>query len=549
ARRVPVRVVGPQGEPVPDARVTLGYGSVGLLRHTAKTDADGRARVGPVVPGPYMISADADGFLPSEPIGVDVRGDVDPPEHLLTLIAPAGIAGKVVDHGGRAIAGARVVVDGEALYTPATSATRAAAFDAVARPGGSLGVTEGKVPAIPMVRPSQGDALGDGASFTILTDGAGTFQLGALMPGTYRLRAVHDRFAESDEVIVDLAPGQQVTGVRLVLGEGALISGRVRDENGQPIAGVRVEFEDGAAVYTDDRGVFDAGLRRGRQVITLRKQGLIPQVIELDVGEQPVDLERVMAVADGEFEARVRDGNNQPIADVRLSLDPDGELAPVEFAWTDKRGVVELRGLVPGRATVTLEHPDFATVERRVQITTAATLVEFTLEEGWSVIVVVRDEASRDPLADATVEAFGRVHRVGVDGSVVLDQLAVDSFSVTARAPGRVPRTRTVRRDGDDEVLVDLDEGGAVEGQVQDDLGEPVAGAAVRVERRDGEVLARTRTRIDGSFAFQGLGVGDVYVVAEPPIALRALLAETSEATDILGGRVTRDVIVRLQRK
>ncbi|HLT37054.1 MAG TPA: carboxypeptidase-like regulatory domain-containing protein, partial [Enhygromyxa sp.] len=67
AFRVPIRVVDPEGDPVPGARVTIGYSQIGMLQKVAETDAEGRARVGPVVPGPYFVHADADGFLPPEP--------------------------------------------------------------------------------------------------------------------------------------------------------------------------------------------------------------------------------------------------------------------------------------------------------------------------------------------------------------------------------------------------------------------------------------------------------------------------------------------------
>jgi hypothetical protein len=73
AHRVPVEVVDADGAPVPGARVTVGYASVGLLQRVAQADETGRARVGPLVPGPYLLTADAEGFLPSEPLELDLR--------------------------------------------------------------------------------------------------------------------------------------------------------------------------------------------------------------------------------------------------------------------------------------------------------------------------------------------------------------------------------------------------------------------------------------------------------------------------------------------
>jgi hypothetical protein len=211
AQRVPVKVVSPDGSPVPKARVTLGYASVGLLQQIAETDELGEASLGPVVPGPYMVRADADGYLPSESAAVEVGGAAVE-RQTLTLVRPGRIVGTVVDDDGRPVPEASIVVDADTLYSPGEAMIRARTFGALQR-AGSLGVTRGSVPPIPLV--GEGE---DEAGTWDQSDERGDFSLDLLMPGRYRLRAVHGLYASSATVTVDLSPGEREDGVVLTLG-------------------------------------------------------------------------------------------------------------------------------------------------------------------------------------------------------------------------------------------------------------------------------------------------------------------------------------------
>src|SRR5690606_2435453 len=129
------------------------------------------------------------------------------------------------------------------------------------------------------------------------------------------------------------------------------LTGVVRSANGQPIAGVSVDLGDGLVLTTDERGVFDAGHRRGRQTLVLRGVGLIPKQVEVDLGPgkgRGLDLEVELEPATGRFEGRVVDGNNQPIANVEVELRPLDGLSPSQITWTDDRGLYQLDELAPG---------------------------------------------------------------------------------------------------------------------------------------------------------------------------------------------------------
>ncbi len=547
AARVPVAVVDAEGQPVADARVLLRYGTLGMLPRMATTDAAGTALPGPVVPGPYMVHVDADGYLPAEPVAVDVRTDVALPRQTIALMRPASLSGQVVDGTGLGVAGAEVMVESEALYTPGLSSVRASAFSALVA-GGSLGVTRGTVPPIPLSGTSSLDALGlpsQVSDQTVHTSSDGRFSLRNLPPGAYRLHARHPDFAASDSRLFELDSGESRTGVVLRLEDGTHLDGRVLNTNLQPIAGARVEFDDGTSVLTDSRGMFDGGYRRGRQRLVIRADGMVPQELTVVLGSRPKTVDTQLVVADSWLKGRVVDGNLQPIVGVRVRLDPVGGLAPTEFRWTDGRGVFEFDALAPGRVELALHHPDYAPVTRR---TPTKQDLELTLFPGWDLEIFVRTPVRGDPIADAVVKVGTDEHAVDEEGRLQLSHLTGDSIKAVVRAPGRLTEYVEISREGAGEFTVELEEASGMQGVITDERGEPVAGATIIVRDLDGVEVARTTSRAGGFWQAMGLAEGDYEVEAIPPPTLQALLAPVAQDSDVLRGHVTREVDLRFDR-
>lgn len=548
AYRIPVRVISPDGSPVVGARVTVGYASVGLLQQVGETGPEGQVAIGPTVPGPYVIRADADGFLPSETLNVDL-GASPLPTQTLTLVRPGRIGGTVVDEDGLPVADANIVVDSENLYSFGEGVARAGTFTALLR-GGSLGVTRGAVPPIPLLAAMEGSSAESGLMAS--SDEAGRFSLELLMPGTYRLRAVHGRFAASPTAVLTIGPGTTREGVLLVLGRGVHLGGRLLDGNRRPLVGVRVELEDGTELLTDNFGVFDAGYRRGRERLVLRGPGLIPQVVEVELGRKDVEIERILLPAEGAIEGRVRDGNDQPIAGVRVTLTPRDGLSATTVAWTDERGLFTLSELSPGAAELELEHPDYAPAMRdlRVPGRPGAAPVELRLVAGWSLTLSVRARGTGAPIAGARIEIDDRLWATDESGTVTVSRLAGDEARVMVRAGGWVGQGESVARpaSGEASLRFELDEAAGMEGEVADERGEPVGGARVRILNRDGATLAEVTTTADGRWSAPDLPEGDVVVEAIPPPALSEILGPVTVDSDVRRGYVTRDVDLRLDR-
>jgi protocatechuate 3,4-dioxygenase beta subunit len=87
----------------------------------------------------------------------------------------------------------------------------------------------------------------EGGNYTASTDSDGHFKVDNVTPGHYRLfvertgfAGVNEREMKSDTNVVAVLPGQALDNLVLRMLATAVISGRVTDEDGDPMAGVRV---------------------------------------------------------------------------------------------------------------------------------------------------------------------------------------------------------------------------------------------------------------------------------------------------------------------
>ncbi|KIG17403.1 hypothetical protein DB30_03322 [Enhygromyxa salina] len=549
AFRVPVRVVDPDGEPISGARVTLGYSQIGMLQKTAETDPDGRAQVGPVVPGPYFVHADADGYLPPEAVEVEVgMQGFEGAEQVVVLIRPAKLEGVVVDEDDRPVAGAEVLLDSDVAFSVGEGDSRRRMFAAaIGASDGSLGVTQGAVLDIPLFAEDEDE----GGIGVIVTDEHGRFEVDSLLPGSYRIWARHGEHAGSAVTTLELRSGEVHAGLKLRLREGVPLTGVVRSANGQPLVGIQIDLGDGMILTTDDRGVFDAGFRRGDQRLVLRGVGMIPKQVEVELGDAPMDLEVELSPANGRFEGRVVDGNNQPIADVEVELRPLDGLSASLITWTDARGLYGFDQLAPGRVQIDFSHGGHVPASSDAVVDERAGLRhEIVLDAGWAATVLVRSAVRGDPIAGVELVAGHAQATTDKQGTASLTQLVGESAQLELRAAGWVAKTVELRRDGAAlvRVTVELVEGGSISGTIDDDVGDPVASATIEIRSTRGELLGSTRSNGRGEWIVEGIPAGDVEVRAEPPPSSSAVLAPVELRSDIIRGEVTKAVRLRFDR-
>lgn len=112
-------VTDPNGTPIPKARVRLviWYGRSGMGQPAEPAGADGRYRLGPLIPGvKYTVQADAPGYGQASetlhPQGDEPNGAIAVPNLVLPL-ARLTLSGIVLDADGNTVAKARIYVQGQ----------------------------------------------------------------------------------------------------------------------------------------------------------------------------------------------------------------------------------------------------------------------------------------------------------------------------------------------------------------------------------------------------------------------------------------------------
>jgi protocatechuate 3,4-dioxygenase beta subunit len=170
--------------------------------------------------------------------------DGDSTELVLPLVEPAGLSGRILDSGGKGLAGVPL------SFWVGLEGHRALALD----PWGDL----------------QSVVSGEG----------GRFEAAGLPPGDLRVHIDDPRWRSLAAQVLGLQPGEQRSGLELVLLRAASLRGVVLDEFAEPVAGARVtagmrEGWGGLMVATTDaqgRYAFDAALP-GEYVLSASSEG------------------------------------------------------------------------------------------------------------------------------------------------------------------------------------------------------------------------------------------------------------------------------------
>ncbi|MBI4607153.1 MAG: carboxypeptidase regulatory-like domain-containing protein [Planctomycetes bacterium] len=398
---------------------------------------------------------------------------------------PVSIEGRVTDAGGNGVAGARVA-----------AIERVSLAEAIARDEKLL--DRRPLEALRAFQVSLGDLARRLPS--CLTAAEGTYALRGLPEGDHRVTVTHPEFIAHGERDWILVEAGRKARYDVELAPGLSISGLVRDAEGQPIAGVRVQ---------------------ARRVETARLKGfgkLVQIFVDQTEGASLLEASPVETDALGAFRL--------------TSLEPGGHdlrLVKEGYAWGEARGVPS------GTDGVAI------TLEPAIRV--AGRVVSPAREPVAGAAIVLR-EPERDvqgpagPLAVAFVDVdpFGEKERsamTGEDGGFTLGAFSRGSYELMVRAEGFPEHRRSLALEGAPLELGDvvLAESREIAGTVLSPEGLPVGGAEVWVPRpaarredrdsRKSSVLeagpawsvARSRTGERGAFRLSGLG-GEPHEVA-----------------------------------
>lgn len=486
ARRIAGRVVGPAGEPVPNASLSsvqereIGFGGHGFstsrsVESIGHTDLRGEFRTDSLPPGTFDLEVSAPGYQSREVKGLTLPEDRDLEGIEIVLDRQALLAGRVLTSAGEPLA-------------------------------------DVQIHAFPNARhEKRRQLLRENSSST---DAAGSYRI-ALPPGSYTIAA----FAQGQRVERSQIVQPGSNHLDMVIPDGQEVSGRVIDEAGDPVGGASISLQNGASTWSEADGSFTMrGVGDGTHRLTANREGFGRAAAEVVVAGGPV--------SGVELQLSPR-GSGTLLSGRLLGLPPENLREARVRAWggsghgtvqIDPDGVYRIPDLSPGEWRVTA-HAGILQAEGKVQIEPGTPEAVLDLEFPASKRLTGRILVDGQPLRGAGLTplvqkgASGGHHRTGYDGTFTIPNLPVNASGLLIQQSERgfgtiVPLSLTEDR----EILLDIATG-TLRGQVIAGTGEPVADAAILV-RGIHEALGFTfsgptgRTGEAGDFEIRSLAPG-----------------------------------------
>jgi protocatechuate 3,4-dioxygenase beta subunit len=379
----------------------------------------------------------------------------------------------------------------------------------------------------------------------------GAFELAHLSPGPQMLRALHAERAPAWSGPFEVRDGEAREGIELRLGAGGGVRGRVRGEGGEPlprqlVLASQADFDPrrrlsyGLAV-TDETGRYEIGnLPPGFHVVLWigaverayggSARGTLPVVVRREAFET---VEFGARASEGAVLAgRVLDARGSPVPGLAISIQRVGDPSPTGWRSTPSGadGSYRFAGLAPGRYGLCAgkeASPNISVVAELEVAATGETVRDLFLEDG-SISGAVADAGDGGAVAGALLllerieapgaegEFTGKV-LADLDGRYRFPFLRVGSYRLTVFDPARARaferREPLALRAGEALEGVDLrlGRGAAVRVLVQDEKGEPVAGARVLIAEptgREAAVSLDPSTDASGLYVARGLPPG-----------------------------------------
>ncbi|HEX5715070.1 MAG TPA: carboxypeptidase regulatory-like domain-containing protein [Thermoanaerobaculia bacterium] len=521
ARTLSGRVVGPEGEPVPDAEITavLTFG-LGGRSHLplARTDSAGEFQGSDLKPGLLDLQVTARGYRETWWKGVQVPQDRDPEPVTITMERGSVLEIRARDREGNPLSDVRVLV------WPTNPPERA-------------------WPRHPFGRP--------------ITDGDGLARFDDLAPGEYTVSGMTS--GRSAEANVRLGSG--TTRVDLLFEHGIAVAGRVVNEEGEPVPFATVHAAEGEGMTA--RGVSSQAdgsfvipdLEEGEYRLTASAKGYgksEPQRLRLG-GSGVEGLEfRLSREAVGAISGRVLGLPPEALSRVQVEAgDPvgwDSATSPV-----DEQGRYRLSSLRSGRWTVRAFQPNGRIVQEEVVLEPGAEAVlDLQFPEGltFSGRVALDGRPLRGAQIAATSlenQGFHAMSRADYEGRFSLGPLQPGRHSILIhRAESALGTYRIVQLQEGQEIRLEIQTGG-IQGHILSENGEPVPDAAVQFRIMDpatGQALPdlgpTVRSDAQGAFEMLSIPTG-LYTVAVKKPGYK----ETQLRVEVRPGVAVQDILLK----
>jgi hypothetical protein len=480
---------------------------------TAKTAADGTAKLAPVRGGWVGVQVTAAGYAPgtgfTQVAGGGAAGHID-----VRLHKGFSVEGRVVDEHRKAISGAHVGT--------------AAMF----------GMPAGAEP--------------------VVSDADGKFKIPALPPGSHMLMASDGEHAPARSAPITVAD-RPVTGVEITLRDGGTLSGTVVDDRGKavPYATIRVGgtgqqmYSVAARQATSDKaGAFELrGLDRAKLKARAEADAAASKLVDVDLSSEDKVTVKLVLDVKGIIAGVVVDETGAAVAEVQVNAFPDilgGEapeslqLAGMSSAATDGAGKFTIRGLPDGGYRVRVSRASGAGQyewgAQGVAAKTGETNVKITLNAPGSIVGKIVVDGGDAPKGARVMVGYQAPVQLGEDGSFKIAEVSAGKHDLNihgANFAAFIQHDVEVKPGKQTDVgTITVTKGRRVVGTVVDSAGNKVAGARVKV----GDMLVSVQgaeeqmetfeemyggksamTDQDGKFAIVGIPKKQTNVIAEHP--------------------------------
>lgn len=493
SRNLSLRVVGPEGEPVPDAEVQtleegLATASAGSL---GRTNSRGELRKGGLKPGALDLEVTARGYRDTRWRGVQIPRERDPDPVTVALERAPVLEGRALDEEGNPVPDAEInirpkVLDGDIMLR------------------------------LMLKRPS--------------TDSEGRFRIDGLAPGEYTVSAQIPGTSRRTQSEVRL--GSEAVRVDLVFERGAEVSGRVLDEAGDPIpsAYVRVDSPEGgteAGGYCEADGSFRLqAVEEGDLSLVASAKGYAesaPQLLRVTgSGVDGIEV-RLSREAAGTITGRVLGLSAEALSRARIMAEKDVGWDSADSV-VDEQGRYRLPGLRAGTWKVRAWQPNGIGVDGEVRLEPGSEAVlDLQFPEGLT--FSGRVSLGERPLAGAEIivasEESQSQTRSDSEGRFSIGPMKEGSHSVLILAGSLAVHRAVVLQEGR-ELLLEIETGG-LQGRILAAGGEPVPDAAIQVRSTDpgsGSMLPMgpsARSDGQGSFEMLSIPAGAYTVIVQKP--------------------------------
>ncbi len=330
-----------------------------------------------------------------------------------------------------------------------------------------------------------------------------------LPPGWWSLRAAAEGHLSATRERLHILAGEGLDGVEIVLGRGAVVSGRVFTAGGEPASGAKV------SALSEQRGTVQT-LAAGDGAYRLAGVEPGERTLEATLGDG-VWASRSLTVVEGDNRLDLTMDQGSRRQEIRgMVLGPDG--GPLGGATVLAGGSARTFSAADGSFRLAVEdNHDYEVWAEKESLAAAkagtAVRVAGAPVEGVEIRLGPGGALTgrlfgldREELAQASVEVelippfMGRA-AVDAQGSYRLENVPSGEWTLTARAGERTVRGQAVLPPDTAEVAVDLsfEPSREVSGWVSGPSGEAIAGAYIRFFAPGG-VSSSTYSRSDGSF-------------------------------------------------